>query len=245
MTFGEVEFLDEPEPARHAAFGAGPGPAASSGPSALPLAVAVAGWLAAAAVAAWAPFHTFLAITIAAGSQTTRQSIDGWGRIATHASHTSGGTATTVRTTGHAARYGIAFCACAGLCVLATLLVVLLVRVRAARSDRAVPFGRVVAGLGVAAPCLLAGVIAPIALTAQAQYESYRELPAGLSGVHLDLGPCLWLSLAGLGCALLGSAGYLAWYLAVGRPRPVPNAASDVDPGWAAAGRADEAAAGS
>jgi hypothetical protein len=70
-------------------------------------------------------------------------------------------------------------------------------------------------------------VIGPIALTAQAQYESYRELPAGLSGVHLDLGPCLWLSLAALGCALLGSAGCLLWYLTTGRPRPVPGAAAD------------------
>lgn len=220
MSYGGIEFLDEPGPATGAAS-AGPGAAARPGsPLPIPLAAAIAGWLAAAALAAWAPFHGFFAITLGSnGSDTTRESIDGWGRIAVHVTNASVDSSHV----GHAARYGIALCVCAGLLILPAVLAVLLASARAVRWERSriAPLARVVAGLGVAAPCLLAGVIAPIALVARAQVESYRDLPGSVSA-HLDLGRCLWLALVALGCALIGSAGYLAWHLSRGRLRAAP-----------------------
>ncbi len=197
---GEIEFLDP-----------GPEPAPARGPAGRrrALAVAVAGWLAAAALAVIAPFQALFGVL-----GTTRHAdylaprllpVDGWGGSA------------------GAPRFGIGLAVCAAV-LAATALVAL------AQARRLVGRHRATLAAAVAGPCLLGGLVAGIALYVGAHPvvagTGWTAYPSGLTlaGVssytsaltvrvdHPSLTPwCLWLSVAALACALAGSAGYLAF----------------------------------
>lgn len=201
MTSGEVEFLGDPEPVPVP-------PAQRTFAAGL---VALIGWLIASGLAVVAPFLSvyrrpmprryadYASSTIGAGP-------DGWDRV--------GGL-----------YVGIPLVVCAAAFAVLLGLGVL----RAARLRRGVRApGVALDRLAIAAPCLLAGVVAVFALYvtslistggAAVGWSAYVPLPSSTSAFSSSLqvsvsdgaspGWCLWLAVAALVCGAAGSAAHL------------------------------------
>lgn len=200
MTSGEVEFLGDPEPVPVP-------PAQRTFPAGL---VALIGWLVASGLAVVAPFlpvyrrampqryAEYLPGTVGAGP-------DGWDRV--------GGL-----------YVGIPLVVCAG--VFAVLLGLGVLRAVRLRRGLRAP-GAALDRLAVAAPCLLAGVVAVFALYVTSiigtdgasvgwfGYVPLNSTSAYSSSLQVSVsggaspGWCLWLAVAALVCGAAGSAAHL------------------------------------
>jgi hypothetical protein len=209
MTYGEIEFLDEPV--------APPDEDAPSERPHTPLgAVAVVGWIAAAVLSVLAPFQALYRVGQPADgdNQAFRLSVDGWGRQRLNAGFT---------TEGHGPRLGVTLCVCAALFVaLAALrLWTYLTTADAAHTARVAQIRRALAVGSIAATALLAGALASIELDVQAALDSFTHIPADAEptqpAIHASHGPFLWVSLAALACAIAATT---AQILSLRKPGP-------------------------
>jgi hypothetical protein len=156
--------------------------------------------LGAAVLAALASFQTVSTEIQRSGNRTNGASVDGWGRW-----HTVG--AATVAPGVHDARYGIPLCVCAAVFALGGAL--LAAAALRGRSPRAATAAALAAVGGV---CGMAGVTATMWLQIDAVFDSFHatthgadDLPDAFGGFHLSVGAAIWLALAGVVAALLGS----------------------------------------
>jgi hypothetical protein len=199
-----IEFLDPDEPG---AAGQAPAEAIGGDGPQRPRreidrdAVAALLLLAGAAVlAVVASFQTVSTEIQRNGDGTNGASVDGWGRW-----HTVG--TATVAPGIHDARYGIPLCVCAA--VFAAGAALLGAAALRGRDPRSVTTAALAAVGGV---CVLAGVTATMWLQIDAVFDSFHattngadDLPDAFGGFHLEVGAAIWLALAGLVAALLGS----------------------------------------
>jgi hypothetical protein len=244
----DIEFLepdaDEPDAATAPEPAARPaGALATAARIAHPSRVVL--WIGAAVLALLAPFRTIWASEVTSDTFLQHQAADGWGR------YVSGGPGPVE----HGPRYGIVLVACAALLAAAAVLAALAVLrslpgrpVRPDGSNRPGGFepprsAWLRVGLATAGAAGLAAMAAVVLL----QYLSTRDslqaearqfgarspgnLLSTLFVVHVRLGACLWLCLAGLACALLGLAGeWIAVRAVLGPAATEPAPAADYAP---------------
>lgn len=176
----------------------------------------------AAVLAVLASFQTVSTEIQRNGNSTNGASVDGWGRW-----HTVG--TATVAPGIHDARYGIPLCVCAAVFALGAVL--LGAAALRGRNPRTVTTAALAAVGGV---CVMAGVTATMWLQIDAVFDSFHattngadDLPDAFGGFHLDVGAAIWLALAGLVAALLGSYACLRlrsrWSAAPSNVTPPPG----------------------
>lgn len=176
----------------------------------LPAVAVVYGWAVAASLAAVAPFAAVYTLVVQLPNGVVRRaSMDGWGRD--HPDQ-------TLQFNGHGVRFGIALWVCVLGLIAAAVLCVLVVRAR--RPADAAVLGRraaIAAIAAIAAPCLLAGVVGTLVLSAQSYVDGIDAisadrqagLTAGEAVYQAGYGAAVWLSLAALVVALLSSYVFL------------------------------------
>ena len=167
----------------------------------------VYGWAVAASLAAVAPFAAVYTLVVQLPNGVVRRaSMDGWGRD--HPDQ-------TLQFNGHGVRFGIALWVCVLGLIAAAVLCVLVVRAR--RPADSALLGRSAAIAAIAAPCLLAGVVGTLVLSAQSYVDGIDAvsadrqagLTAGEAVYQAGYGAAVWLSLAALVVALLSSYVFL------------------------------------